>query len=230
MLRTRSPRKEKISNCYLHSNSLSNKMDNSLLAVRDINHKYIVVGNEGWVYNDNVNDPKIKKWLGEVVGKEGEDLTRHDKWLCMMYPRLKLLQKLLADDGVIFISIDDTECSNLILICNEIFGASNFVANVSWQRTYSPRNDSKGVADGLFCREIDGLFCRSSPDIIVRRRCVLSHKRRGWLQPSPSFRYSRNLALQDELYHPVINNGPAVLVCVDKRLGTGPVNQSRDAG
>ena len=89
---------------------------------------------------------------------------------------------------------------------------------------------SSGVADGLFCREIDGLFCRSSPDIIVRRRCVLSHKRRGWLQPSPSFRYSRNLALQDELYHPVINNGPAVLVCVDKRLGTGPVNQSRDAG
>ena len=88
----------------------------------------------------------------------------------------------------------------------------------------------RGVADGLFCREIDGLFCRSSPDIIVRRRCVLSHKRRGWLQPSPSFRYSRNLALQDELYHPVINNGPAVLVCVDKRLGTGPVNQSRDAG
>lgn len=102
-------------------------------------------GNEGWVYNDNVNDPKIKKWLGEVVGKEGEDLTRHDKWLCMMYPRLKLLQKLLANDGIIFISIDDTECSNLILICNEIFGASNFVANVSWQRTYSPRNDSKGI-------------------------------------------------------------------------------------
>lgn len=93
----------------------------------------------------------------------------------------------------------------------------------AYQRLYT-------VADGLFCREIDGLFCRSSPDIIVRRRCVLSHKRRGWLQPSPSFRYSRNLALQDELYHPVINNGPAVLVCVDKRLGTGPVNQSRDAG
>lgn len=98
-----------------------------------------------------------------------------------------------------------------------------FIANASYLGSY-------GVADGLFCREIDGLFCRSSPDIIVRRRCVLSHKRRGWLQPSPSFRYSRNLALQDELYHPVINNGPAVLVCVDKRLGTGPVNQSRDAG
>ena len=65
-------------------------------------------GNEGWVYNDNVNDPKIKKWLGEVVGREGEDLSRHDKWLCMMYPRLKLLHRLLAENGVIFISIDDT--------------------------------------------------------------------------------------------------------------------------
>ena len=104
-------------------------------------------GNEGWVYNDNVNDPKIKKWLGEVVGKEGEDLTRHDKWLCMMYPRLKLLQKLLAEDGAIFISIDDTEYANLKLICDEIFGSNCFVSNISWQRTYSTRNDSKGIVN-----------------------------------------------------------------------------------
>ena len=83
-------------------------------------------GNEGWVYNDNVNDPRIKKWLGEVVGKEGEDLTRHDKWLCMMYPRLKLLQKLLAEDGAIFISIDVIEYANLKCIMDEIFGISNF--------------------------------------------------------------------------------------------------------
>ena len=83
-------------------------------------------GNEGWVYNDNVNDPKIKKWLGEVVGKEGEDLTRHDKWLCMMYPRLKLLQKLLADDGFIFVSIDVFEYANLKCIMDEVFGISNF--------------------------------------------------------------------------------------------------------
>ena len=104
-------------------------------------------GNEGWVYNDNVNDPRIKKWLGTVVGKEGEDLSRHDKWLCMMYPRLKLLQKLLADDGVIFISIDDTEYANLKLICDEIFGSNCFVSNISWQRTYSTRNDSKGIVN-----------------------------------------------------------------------------------
>lgn len=102
-------------------------------------------GNEGWVYNDNVNDPKIKKWLGEVVGKEGEDLTRHDKWLCMMYPRLKLLQKLLAEDGVIFISIDTNELYNLKSICDEIIGSNCFVSDISWQRVYCPRNDSKGI-------------------------------------------------------------------------------------
>lgn len=104
-------------------------------------------GNEGWVYNDNVNDPQIKKWLGEVVGKEGEDLSRHDKWLCMMYPRLRLLQKLLAEDGAIFISIDDNEQSYLKLICDEIFGTNNFIGKISWQRTYSPRSDSKGISN-----------------------------------------------------------------------------------
>ena len=88
-------------------------------------------GNEGWVYNDNVNDPQIKKWLGEVVGKEGEDFSRHDKWLCMMYPRLRLLQKLLTDDGVIFISIDDNELYNLKFICDEIFGAQNYVDRIT---------------------------------------------------------------------------------------------------
>ena len=104
-------------------------------------------GNEGWVYNDNVNDPRIREWLNKTVGKEGEDLSRHDKWLCMMYPRLKLLQKLLAEDGVIFISIDDTEYANLKLICDEIFGSNCFVSNISWQRTYSTRNDSKGIVN-----------------------------------------------------------------------------------
>lgn len=78
-------------------------------------------GNEGWVYNDNVNDPKIKKWLGEVVGKESEDLTRHDKWLCMMYPRLKLLQKLLAENGSLVISIGFQEVFNLMLLLKELF-------------------------------------------------------------------------------------------------------------
>lgn len=89
-------------------------------------------GEEGWVYNDNVNDSQIRKWLGEVVGKEGEDLSRHDKWLCMMYPRLKLLQKLLSNDGIIAVSIDDNEVFNLGLIMNEVFGVKNRLACAPW--------------------------------------------------------------------------------------------------
>lgn len=104
-------------------------------------------GNEEWVYNDNVNDPKIKKWLGQVVGKESEDLSRHDKWLCMMYPRLKLLHKLLSEDGAIFISIDDNEQANLKLVCDEIFGGGNFINNIIWQKKYSPQNDAKYFSD-----------------------------------------------------------------------------------
>ncbi len=100
-------------------------------------------GNEGWVYSDNVNDPQIKKWLGEVVGKEGEDFSRHDKWLCMMYPRLRLLQKLLSNDGVIFISIDDNEFANLRLVCDEIFGSQNFVATLTWKSRAKPSNTGK---------------------------------------------------------------------------------------
>ena len=103
-------------------------------------------GNEGWVYNDAVNDPKMKKWLGEVVGKEGEDLSRHDKWLCMMMPRLKLLHRLLAKDGAIFISIDDNEGANLRLLMDEIFGAHDFVATVIWQKKYAVANDHKTIA------------------------------------------------------------------------------------
>ena len=103
-------------------------------------------GNEGWVYNDNVNDPKIKKWLGEVVGKEGEDLSRHDKWLCMMYPRLRLLQKLLSQDGVIFISVDVNEKFNLKLLCDEIFGSNMFIADIAVINNLKGRSDDKYIA------------------------------------------------------------------------------------
>jgi adenine-specific DNA-methyltransferase len=109
-------------------------------------------GNEGWAYNDNVNDPKIRKWLDTTLkakenGKDApigiDDLARHDKWLCMMYPRLKLLHKLLADDGAIFISIDDNEHANLKLIMDEIFGLNGFVDNIIWQKMFAPKNTAK---------------------------------------------------------------------------------------
>lgn len=100
-------------------------------------------GNENWVYNDNVSDPKLKRWLGKVVGKESEDLSRHDKWLCMMYPRLVLLHRLLAEDGAIFVSIDDNEQANLKLIMDEIWGQGNFICSIVWQKNFAPKNDAK---------------------------------------------------------------------------------------
>ncbi|QUW02455.1 site-specific DNA-methyltransferase [Chloracidobacterium validum] len=99
-------------------------------------------GNEGWVYNDNVNSPEIRKWLGEVVGKEGETLDRHDRWLCMMYPRLVLLKQFLRDDGAIFVSIDDNEVGNLRTLMDEVFGARNFITGFIWRKVDSP-NDNK---------------------------------------------------------------------------------------
>lgn len=91
-------------------------------------------GNEKWIYNDNVNDPRIQKWLGEVVGSEGEDLCRHDKWLCMMYPRLQLLRRLLSNSGIILISIDEHELSNLLLIMDDLFGERNHVETIVWEK------------------------------------------------------------------------------------------------
>ena len=107
-------------------------------------------GNEKWVYNDNVNDPRILKWLGQVVGAEGEDLSRHDKWLCMMYPRLKLLQRLLSDDGVIFISIDDNELFHLKMLCDEIFGKRNYMTLIT-----RPTGTHTGVVNRAIVGETD---------------------------------------------------------------------------
>ncbi|GAI95397.1 unnamed protein product, partial [marine sediment metagenome] len=113
--------------------------------------KYIYIdppyntGNEKWVYNDKVNSPKIKKWLGKVVGAESEDLCRHDKWLCMMYPRLKLLRDLLSDDGVIFVSIDDNEVHHLRMLMDEIWRQDNFITEIVWQKK-TGASDAKGIA------------------------------------------------------------------------------------
>ncbi|MBI4268518.1 site-specific DNA-methyltransferase [Candidatus Uhrbacteria bacterium] len=101
-------------------------------------------GNEGWKYNDNVNSPTIRDWLGDAVGKD--DLLRHDKWLCMMTPRLKLLRDLLAEDGVIFISIDDNEVHNLRLLMDEVFGSKNFIACIVAQLNPRGRTLDKFLA------------------------------------------------------------------------------------
>lgn len=99
-------------------------------------------GNEGWVYNDNVNSPEIRRWLGQVVGKEAEDLSRHDKWLCMMYPRLRLLSEFLSDDGIVIVSMDDSEVHSLRYLLQDIF-KSNLVSSLVWVNEGNIDNQSR---------------------------------------------------------------------------------------
>src|SRR5438552_10959504 len=96
-------------------------------------------GNEDWVYNDNLTQPQFKEWIGKTVGKEGEDFTRHDKWCCMMYPRLQLLKDLLSENGAIFVSIGDDEVADLRMLMDEIFGENNFLASIIWRNSTGPK-------------------------------------------------------------------------------------------
>jgi len=119
-------------------------------------------GNERWVYNDNVNSPMMQEWLGKVVDKE--DLTRHDKWLCMMMPRLKLLRELLDEDGVIFVSIDDNEADRLRILMNEVFGEENFLAKVVVQSNPRGRQSEKYFAS---VHEYLLVYAKHSPSCIL---------------------------------------------------------------
>ena len=102
-------------------------------------------GNENWVYDDNLSSPEIESWLGKVVGKEAEDLSRHDKWLCMMYPRLRLLREFLREDGVMFASIDANEVANLQTILSEVFSDCTQIA-IPVVNNMKGRNDRDYIA------------------------------------------------------------------------------------
>ena len=121
-------------------------------------------GNENWVYNDNVNSPEIRKWLGQVVGGEAEDLSRHDKWLCMMYPRLTLLKDFLKPEGVIFVSIDDSELNDLMLLLGEVFGRQNHLATIVWEK--GKKGDAKFVS---VSHEYIVFFARSKATLIQKQ-------------------------------------------------------------
>ena len=103
-------------------------------------------GNEGWVYNDKVNSPLMRQWLKDNGPVDNEDLERHDKWLCMMWPRLQLLRELLSEDGVIFVSIDDNEQHHLRMLMDEIFGEENFIGSFIWEGT--GKNDARFISVG----------------------------------------------------------------------------------
>jgi adenine specific DNA methylase Mod len=90
-------------------------------------------GEQTWVYNDSVNSVEIRNWLGKVVGRETEDLSRHDKWLCMMYPRMRLLVQFLSEDGFLLVSLDDAELYRFKLMMEEILTPKAFVATCIWK-------------------------------------------------------------------------------------------------
>jgi len=98
-------------------------------------------GNEGWCYSDGVNSPIMKEWLS-TNPVDGDDMLRHDKWLCMMWPRLVLLRELLSESGSIWITLDDNEVHRARMVLDEIFGAENFVVTCVWQKKQSPQNDA----------------------------------------------------------------------------------------
>ena len=100
-------------------------------------------GNKDWIYKDDVSNPPMYEWFKEHSWVDHEDMERHDKWLCMMWPRLHLLKELLAEDGVIFISIDDNEVHHLRMLMDEIFDEKNFFAILTRRAMHTVRNSSK---------------------------------------------------------------------------------------
>jgi adenine-specific DNA-methyltransferase len=175
-------------------------------------------GNENWIYNDNVNHPKIKKWLGEVVGREEDDLTRHDKWLCMLYPRIKILHKLLSKDGAIFISIDDNEQANLKIVCDEIFGSRNFVDTIIWQKKHSPQSDAtylSNMHDYIIVYAKRAKTTKTDPDGFGLRKLERTETQDNRYQnpdndprgpwTSDNYTCNKNADERPNLYYPIIN-------------------------
>ncbi len=99
-------------------------------------------GNEGWCYSDGVNSPIMKEWLSSNP-VDAEDMLRHDKWLCMMWPRLVLLRELLSERGSLWMTLDDNEVHRARMVMDEIFGEGNFVATCIWRKNFSPKPGAK---------------------------------------------------------------------------------------
>jgi adenine-specific DNA-methyltransferase len=168
-------------------------------------------GNESWVYNDAVNSPQMKKWLGKVVGGDAEDLSRHDKWLCMMYPRLMLLRKFLREDGAIFISIDDNEIANLRCLADEVFGPRNLAGILTWYKRVSPANDAK-----LFSSDHEYIVVYAKnlsiwrPNRLPRTEKQLKNYSNPDNDPrgewnSATYTCNKSVEERPNLYHPVTN-------------------------
>ena len=147
-------------------------------------------GND-FVYADDFADPiaRYKEVTQQTTKSNPETMGRyHTNWLNMMYPRLRLAANLLRDDGVIFISIDDGEVDNLKKLCNEVFGEENFMAQIIWQKVYSPRMDVQGFStshDYILC------YVKSSIESIRQEAFVQNAAQFNFVDPANGKKYRR---------------------------------------
>ncbi len=148
----------------------------------------------------------MQSWLGQTVDRE--DLTRHDKWCCMMLPRLKLLRELLAEDGAIFVSIDDNEVHHLRCLMDEVFGEENFVAQIEWQNRYSISNDHKGICpmnEHVICYSSSNSFERNLlPRSIEKDRQYKFSDEKGVFRPD-NYTCNKTAEERPNLYYLIIN-------------------------
>jgi len=190
-------------------------------------------GNEGWVYNDAVNGPEVRAWLGRVVGGEADDLSRHDKWLTMMWPRLWLLKELLAETGSIWISLDDNEAHRARVVLDEVFGRRNFVANVVWQKKYAPANDATHLSAShdhvlVYARD----KAKWKPNKLERADAsVAAYKNhdgddRG-IWKSSDYTCNKSVEQRPNLYYPILN--PAGVEVWPKRTAVWRYSPERHA-
>jgi adenine-specific DNA-methyltransferase len=174
-------------------------------------------GNEGWCYNDNVRSPLMREWVkksGNPVEKE--DLERHDKWLSMMWPRLKLLHELLVEDGMIFINIDDNEMHRLRAVLDEIFGEENFLACISWVKRYTRSNNAR-----MFYSQKDALFCYRKSHVLNLVKEPRNEKAdEGYANPDKD---PRGLWITSSYVNPVIKEKRKGLVYKIKRPKDGKI-------
>ncbi len=163
-------------------------------------------GNEGWAYNDNVNAPMIKEWLAaNPIGIE--DGLRHDKWCAMMWPRLRLLHELLAEDGSLWITLDDNEAHRAKLMLDEIFGEDGFAANIIWQKKYTVAADHTGIApmhDHLFvyCKHD---WSRNKLERAEGKDAAYRFEDVGGVFRVSDYTCNKNSDERPNLYYPVVN-------------------------
>ena len=147
-------------------------------------------GND-FVYADDFADPlaRYKEVTQQTTKSNPETMGRyHTNWLNMMYPRLRLAANLLRDDGVIFISIDDVEVDNLKKLCNEVFGEENFMAQIIWQKVYSPRMDVQGFStshDYILC------YVKSNIESIRQEAFAQNSAQFNFVDPTNGKKYRR---------------------------------------